>query len=177
MSLFGNLLRSVIVSILDIGLRRVDIYMDRKDWVKANRLCKTSLQKECDLLRDYRRSQGNSKETLKFEWLKAQKQHNRNIQEYWDSLLAPWLRTQAEKDYEYKHKCPLCERFFYSRHGGTVYCGYWCAYTINKRKRVDKYLKSLKKQCPVCMRIFTASRKGMNFCSNACRQKNYRCKK
>lgn len=57
--------------------------VEQKDWAKAHKTCQKSLQKECDLLRAYRRSRGHvddeSLENLKQEWLAAQKLHNENI--------------------------------------------------------------------------------------------------
>ena len=34
---------------------------EQKEWVKAYKSCKLSLQKECDLLRAYRRAKGHVK--------------------------------------------------------------------------------------------------------------------
>ena len=156
-------------------------YEERKDWEKADRICSLSLQKECDLLRAYRRSIGHvnasTLQNLKQEWLIAEKQHNENIQTWWDSLLAPWLRSEKKRDYEHAHNCTLCERTFYSSYRATVYCGYWCMYTTYKRKKVERYLKTLERKCPGCAIEFTAKDRRMDFCSNACRQRAYRKRK
>ena len=156
-------------------------YEERKDWGKADRICQLSLQKECYLLRAYRRSIGHldkiNLENLKQEWLEAKRQHNENIQTWWDSLFAPWLRFKKDNSYEHAHKCPFCEHLFYSRHRATVYCCNWCMYTVNKRKKVERYLRALERKCPSCSKEFTAKDRRMNACSNACRQRIYRKRK
>jgi len=156
-------------------------YEERIDVGKADRICSMSLQNECDLLRAYRRSIGHvdeaTLEKLKQEWLTAERQHNENIQTWWDSLLASWLRSEKKRWHEHLHKCPLCEHIFYSSYRATVYCGYWCMYTTYKRKKVERYLKTLERKCPGCAKEFTAKDKRMSFCSNACRQKVYRKRK
>jgi endogenous inhibitor of DNA gyrase (YacG/DUF329 family) len=50
-------------------------------------------------------------------------------------------------------------------------------YTTYKRKKVERYLKSLERNCPGCSKEFTAKQKKMFFCSNACRQMAYRKRK
>ena len=154
---------------------------EQKEWVKAYKSCSLSLQKECDLLRTYRRSKGHVKaedlEILRQGWLDSHNQHNDNLQRWWPTILDSHLSAEKEGYREHSHRCPTCKNVFYSTHRATVYCNYWCRYTTNKRQRIERYLKTLERKCPGCSKDFTAKKKAMLFCSDACRQKVYRYRK